>query len=204
MNVHRRHKLGDPPPQKSGARSERGSDDAEAALALFMLFMQFPPGGSLSFSFYKYLVAAGHGDTVCSATTFVTTFVRVTTFCDHVRPMVVMFVQQSLASALHAVVCARSHRVADNGSPSSLRRLRRGHGGLSTNLTPDYCCTEGQPPEFCCSRRSNTTPPPDLDTNTSSTSVLSFDSAAVMRRIARLPALTPPLAGSPAPLTVIF
>ena len=76
--------------------------------------------------------------------------------------------------------------------------------------TPDYrctapdCCSEGQRPELC-SRCSNTTPPPKRDPNDMPGKFIpSFDSAAVMRRIAGLPALTPPPAGSPAPRPLIL
>ena len=51
-----------------------------------------------------------------------------------VRLMVVMFMQQSLGSALHNLVCARYRRVTRSGSPSSLRG--RGQDGASASLSP--------------------------------------------------------------------
>ena len=86
---------------------------------------------------------------------------------DSSRPDAVLFFSalQSLTSALHNLVCARSPRAADNGSSSS---QRHGHNGLLTNPTPDYCCTERESPEDCCSQRSSfMTPPSELDPSTS-------------------------------------
>eukprot|EP00320_Phaeocystis_rex_P001888 CAMPEP_0119098240 /NCGR_PEP_ID=MMETSP1178-20130426/184489_1 /TAXON_ID=33656 /ORGANISM="unid sp, Strain CCMP2000" /LENGTH=100 /DNA_ID=CAMNT_0007082215 /DNA_START=43 /DNA_END=345 /DNA_ORIENTATION=+ len=82
--------------------------------------------------------------------------------------MVLVFLPQtSLASAFHTVVCARA-RAGRNGSPLPPRRMRATAPASAfdsavmqpvADFKPDSCCTEGVPPEACCSRP-GTTPPP--------------------------------------------